>query len=183
MPLLFLWRNHSIWCWESRDMCEQRLGCSMWPQGKFQMVTIFLVSTFWRQFLQAMVDESPNKHLPLVPAQTNHVYFLKSTLNMTKMGTLGALGGQDRSPKNFKYGWGLSFGLDWCPEKERMRFGWFWTSQWACEKSFFFACSPQGFTATRCSNIDISDHIMLVSTFKNQFLFEFLKNNNLVKFC
>ena len=137
MPLLFLWRNHSIWCWESRDMCEQRLGCSMWPQGKFQMVTIFLVSTFWRQFLQAMVDESPNKHLPLVPAQTNHVYFLKSTLNMTKLGTLGALGGQDRSPKNFKYGWGLSFGLDWSPQKERMRFGWFWTSQWAYEKSIF----------------------------------------------
>jgi hypothetical protein len=33
------------------------------------MATTFLVLTFQRQILQAMVDESPNKHFSLVPAQ------------------------------------------------------------------------------------------------------------------
>jgi hypothetical protein len=42
-------------------------------------------------------------------------------------------------------------------------------------KSGFFACSPQGFTAsTRCSEINVSGHFLLVQT--NQVLFEFLKN-------
>jgi hypothetical protein len=40
------------------------------------MTTIFQVSTFRRQFLQAMVDESPNKHLSLVPSQKKLLIFL-----------------------------------------------------------------------------------------------------------
>jgi hypothetical protein len=49
---------------------------SMWWYGQFQMFTIFLVSSFWWQFLQAMVGEIPNKHLSLVTAQKKHVFFL-----------------------------------------------------------------------------------------------------------
>jgi hypothetical protein len=52
--------------------------------------------------LQAMVDESPNKHLSLVPAQEKHVYFFKSASKLAKIGIL--LGGQDSRPKNFKCG-------------------------------------------------------------------------------
>jgi hypothetical protein len=52
------------------------------------MATILPVSTF--QFLQAMVDESPNKHLSLDLAQKYHVIFFKSALKLTKIGTLVA---------------------------------------------------------------------------------------------
>jgi hypothetical protein len=55
------------------------------------MATISLVLTFRRQFLQVMVDESPNQHLSLVPAQKNHVYFFKSASKLAKIGTLRAL--------------------------------------------------------------------------------------------
>jgi hypothetical protein len=68
------------------------------------MATISLMSTFWWQFLQAMVDESPNKHLSLGPAKKKHVYFFKSASKLAKIGILRALGGQDSSPKNFKCG-------------------------------------------------------------------------------
>jgi hypothetical protein len=48
--------------------------------------------------------------------------------------------------------------------------------------SGFFACSPQEFTATMCSEINVSGHFLLVQTCFNQVLFEFLKNIVLVKF-
>jgi hypothetical protein len=77
----------------------------MWWKGKLQIATISLVSTFRRQFLQAMVDESPNKYHSLIPAQKkNHVYFFKSASKLAKIGTLRAIGGQDSSPKNFRCG-------------------------------------------------------------------------------
>jgi hypothetical protein len=69
------------------------------------MVTICLVPTFRRQFLQATVDESPNKHLSLVSAQKKKCIFFKSALKLAKIETLRALGGQNSSPKNFKCGW------------------------------------------------------------------------------
>jgi hypothetical protein len=67
------------------------------------MFTIFLVSTFWWQFLQAMVGEIPNKHLSLVPAQKKHIFYFKHALKLIKIETLRALGDQDSSSKNFKY--------------------------------------------------------------------------------
>jgi hypothetical protein len=39
-------------------------------------------------FLQAMADESPNKHFSLVLAQKNHKYYFKSALKFTKIETL-----------------------------------------------------------------------------------------------
>jgi hypothetical protein len=101
------------------------------------MATIFLMSTFRWQILQAMVDESPNKHRSLFAAQKNHVYFFKSTLKLAKNGTLRALGGQNSGPENFKCGWGLSYGLGKTPRKEYSRFGCFGTSQLTREKSIF----------------------------------------------
>jgi hypothetical protein len=60
-------------------------------------------------FLQAMVDESPNKHLSLVPAQKNTCIFFLSALKLANIGTLRAFGGQNSGPKNFKWAWGLSY--------------------------------------------------------------------------
>ena len=101
------------------------------------MVTISPDSEYPRQILWAKVDESPNKHFPLVAGNSEHIYFCKSALKMAKIGTLRALAGQDLSPKIFKCGSGLSYGLGQSPQKEIFRFDHSWTSQWACENSTF----------------------------------------------
>jgi hypothetical protein len=67
-----------------------------------KLATISLVSTFRQQFLLAMVGESPNKHLSLIPVQKKRAF--KPALKLAKIGTLRALGDQDSSPKNFKCG-------------------------------------------------------------------------------
>jgi hypothetical protein len=46
-------------------------------------------------------------------------------------------------------------------------------------KAGFFACSPYGFTVTRCSEINVSGKFLLVHTFLHQVLFEFLKKKML----
>jgi hypothetical protein len=118
------------------------------------MVTISLVSTFRRQFLQAIVDKSPKKH----------VYFFKSA-SKSKIGTF-----QSRELQ-------MCMELElWARSKPSKRKIQIWLFRdFTVDKPGFFASSPQGFTATRCSEINVFGHILLVFIFLNQVLFEFLK--------
>jgi hypothetical protein len=68
------------------------------------MATISLVSTFRQQFLHAMVDESPNKHLSLVPAQKSMYIFLNRPQGWPKSELCEHLAAKIRVPKNFKCG-------------------------------------------------------------------------------
>jgi hypothetical protein len=97
---------------------------------------------------------------------------------LAKIGTLRELGGQDLRPKNFKCGWGLSYGQG-IKALEKKNPGDFTVN--TC-KLDYFAYSPQGFTATRCSKIKVFGHFLLVQTLLDQVLFEFLKNINFIKF-
>jgi hypothetical protein len=45
-------------------------------------------------------------------------------------------------------------------------------------KSYFFACSPQEFTASRWSKINLLENYTMVSTLWNRFLLEFLEKKN-----
>jgi hypothetical protein len=53
------------------------------------------------------------------------------------MGLFDNPGGQESSLKDFKCGLGLSNGYGLRPQKEKSRFGCFWTSQWAFENPTF----------------------------------------------
>ena len=130
-------RNHSVSCWEYRDKCDQSWGRSMWWRAKFQMSVIWPTVQTPRQFLQRKVVEGPNIALPSTAALKFRIYFFKLASKIAKIGLLDDPGGQGSSPKNFKCGWGLSFGLEWSPQNVKTRNGYFWTSQWACKNRIF----------------------------------------------
>jgi hypothetical protein len=53
---------------------------------------------------------NPKKHLSLIPTQKQHVFYFKHASKLVKIENL-ATRCQDASPKNFKYGWSLSYEL------------------------------------------------------------------------
>jgi hypothetical protein len=76
----------------------------------------------------------------------------------------------------------------WYVEKREIQF-WLLLDFTVCFcKSYFFACSPQRFTASRWSKFNLLEHfnrqmnILLVSTLQNHFHLEFLKNLFPIKF-
>jgi hypothetical protein len=68
-------------------------------------------------------------HLLAVNPYGLQIYFVKLTSKFGKIGLFDDPDGQGSSPKDFKYGLGLSNGLDLRPRKEKSRFGCFGTSQ------------------------------------------------------
>jgi hypothetical protein len=98
------------------------------------------------------------------------------TSKFGKIGLLDDPGGQGSRSKDFICRLNLSNGLELRPRKEKSRFGCFWTSQWAFENPI--ACSPQGFTASRWSKINVPEHFIMVSTLLNHFLLEFWKKKS-----
>jgi hypothetical protein len=90
-----------------------------------------------RQFLRRKLVEGPNNVLPWSADFKFRIYSVKSTSKFGKIGLLDDPGGQGSSSKDFICRLDLSNGLGLRPQKEKSRFGRFWTSQWAFEDPSF----------------------------------------------
>jgi hypothetical protein len=75
--------------------------------------------------------------LPLSADFEFRIYFFKLTKKFGKIGLLDDPGGQGSSPKDFICGLDLSNVLGLRPQKEKSRFSYFWTLQWAFENPTF----------------------------------------------
>jgi hypothetical protein len=89
------------------------------------------------------------------------------------------LAARDQVPKTSYVELGLGLGLS--SRKEKSRFGSSGLHSGPL-KTLLFACSPQGFTASRWSKINLLEHFIMVSTLLNYFHFEFLENLFSIKF-
>jgi hypothetical protein len=150
----------------------------MWWKAQFQMAVNRTTGQTPRQFLWRKLVKGPNNVLPWSPDFKFRIYFVKLTSKFEKIGLLDDPGGQGSSLKDFICRLDLSNGLELRPRKEKSRFGCFWTSHCSVGlwKSYFFACSPQGFTASRWPKINLIEHFIMVSTLLNHFLLAFLEN-------
>jgi hypothetical protein len=71
---------------------------------------------------------------------------------------------ESQKPRRFKCNWGLSYGLD-SIEALKQKFPDLVIFGGSHVKIWLFVCSPQGFTANRCSKIYVSRHFLLVCIF------------------
>jgi hypothetical protein len=109
----------------------------MWWKAQFQKAVNQTTGQIPRQFLRRKLVEGPNNVLPWSADFKFWIFFVKLITKFEKIGLLDDPGGQRSNPKYFMRRLDFNSELGLRPRKEKSKFGYFWTSQWAYENPTF----------------------------------------------